>query len=173
MSFYLSPLSLSLSLSLSLGVCCQALPEQWGCQEWWMDDDQPSAVFHSAPGRFTGPLTNRHENQSLFLILPFLPPSMPGSLLPSHSRYFNISSVTERSSHNGEMCAKQHWNLCVDRGKLLLLRRDIVDVSEWNSVLRVTVFTCIGITGLVGLKSNDPFHVNTFVRLCAVRLRSD
>jgi len=39
--------------------------------------------------------------------------------------------------------------------------------------LKVTVFTCIRKTGLVGLKSNYPFHVNTFVRLCAVRLRSD
>jgi len=37
----------------------------------------------------------------------------------------------------------------------------------------MTAFTCIRITVLVGLKSNDPFHVNTFVRLCAVRLRSD
>src|SRR4029434_3097607 len=36
-----------------------------------------------------------------------------------------------------------------------------------------TVVTCIRITGLVGLKSNDPFHVNIFVRLFAVQLRSD
>lgn len=102
-----------------------------------MDDYQPSAVFHYAPGRFTGSLTTRHENQSLFFILPSLPPSMPASLLLSHSLYFNISSITKKSFHNGEMCAKQHWNLCVDRGKQLLLLQVIVDVSEGNSILRV------------------------------------
>jgi len=37
----------------------------------------------------------------------------------------------------------------------------------------VSAFTCTRIIGLVGLKSNYPFHVNTFVGLCAVRLRSD
>ena len=102
-----------------------------------MDDYQPSAVFHYAPGRFTGSLTTRHENQSLFLILPSLPPSMPATLLPSHSLNFNISSVTKKSFHNGEMGAKQHWNSCLDRGNQLLLLRVIVNVSEGNNVLRV------------------------------------
>lgn len=63
-----------------------------------MDDYQPSAVFHYAPGRFTGSLTTRHENQSLFLILPSLPPSMPASLLPSHTLRFNNSSDTKNLS---------------------------------------------------------------------------
>lgn len=102
-----------------------------------MDDYQPSAVFHYTPGRFTGSLTTRHENQSLFLILPSLPPSMPASLLPSRTLHFNISAVSKKIFHNGEMCAKQHWNLCVDRGKQLLLLRVIVDVSEGNSMFRM------------------------------------
>lgn len=34
-----------------------------------MDDYQPSAVFYSAPLRFTQPPTTRHENQSLFIFL--------------------------------------------------------------------------------------------------------
>lgn len=101
-----------------------------------MDDYQPSAVFHFAPGRFTGSLTTRHENQSLFLILPSLPPSMPASLLPSHSS-ISIPPLLQKSFHNVEMCGKQHWHLCVDRGKRLLLLRIIVGVSERCSTLRV------------------------------------
>lgn len=139
LSIYLSscffpPLSLSPPLS---GRAVLSGPSRAVGLSGVMDDYQPSAVFHYAPGRFTGSLTTRHENQSLFLILPSLPPSMPASLLPSHSLYFNISSVTKKSFHNGEMCAKQHWNSCADRGKRLLLLRVIVDVSEGNSVLRV------------------------------------
>src|SRR4029434_7472261 len=54
--------------------------------------------------------------------------------------------------------------------------RDLPDLKKGQCsayVVTVTVVTWIRITGLVGLKSNYPFHVNTFVRLCAVRLRSD
>lgn len=60
-------------------------------------------------------------------------------LAPSISLfYFNIFSVTKKSFHNREMCAKQHWNLCIDTGKQLLLLRVIVNVLEgWNN-LRVT-----------------------------------
>lgn len=61
-----------------------------------MDDYQPSAVFHYAPERFTGSLTTRHENQSLFLILPTLLLSMPASLLPSRTFIFNILSVKKK-----------------------------------------------------------------------------
>jgi len=39
------------------------------------------------------------------------------------------------------------------------------------SINSLSAFTCIRITVWVGLKSNDPFHVNMFD--CAVRLRSD
>ena len=50
----------------------------------------------------------------------------------------------------------------------------VLGVGYWRSpTVSVTVVTWIRITGLVGLKSNYPFHVNTFARLCAVRLRSD
>lgn len=59
-----------------------------------MDDYQPSAVFHYAPGRFTGSLTTRHENQSLFLILAFHPPSIPPALPQSRFLYFYIFSIS-------------------------------------------------------------------------------
>lgn len=59
-----------------------------------MDDYQPSAVFHYAPGRFTGSLTTRHENQSLFLILAFHPPSAPPALPQSRFLYFYIFSIS-------------------------------------------------------------------------------
>lgn len=49
-----------------------------------MDDYQPSAVFHYAPGRFTGSLTTRHENQSL-LSHSSLPSSIHAILTPSIS----------------------------------------------------------------------------------------
>lgn len=78
-----------------------------------MDDYQPSAVFHYAPGRFTGSLTTRHENQSLCLILPSsLPPSTPASLLQSCSLYFNISSVTKKGSII-ERCVQNNIEICV------------------------------------------------------------
>lgn len=65
--------------------------------------------------------------------------SMPASLLPSHSLNFNIRSVIKKqkkNTHNREMCAKQHWNLCADRGKQLLPSKVIVEVSEGNSMFR-------------------------------------
>lgn len=61
-----------------------------------MDDYQPSAVFHYAPGRFTGSLTTRHENQSLLLIPASLfPPSVPSPLLQSLSA--SISKIPSPS----------------------------------------------------------------------------
>lgn len=136
-SIYLSSCVSPLSLS---GRAVLSGPSRAAGLSGVMDDYQPSAVFHYAPGRFTGSLTTRHENQSLFLILPSLPPSMPASLLPSHTLRFNISSVTKNKKkifRNGEMCAKQHRNLCADTGKRLLLLRVIVDVSEGNSMFRM------------------------------------
>lgn len=103
-----------------------------------MDDYQPSAVFHYAPGRFTGSLTTRHENQSLFLILPSLPPSMPASLLPSHTLRFNISSVTPKKSlvmercvlNNIEICVRTQASDCSSWGLLWMCQRGIA-CSEW------------------------------------------
>lgn len=78
-----------------------------------MDDYQPSAVFHYAPGRFTGSLTTRHENQSLFLILPTLPSSMPSSLLQSRSVYFNIFPVPKKKASIIERCVQNNIEICV------------------------------------------------------------
>lgn len=95
-----------------------------------MDDYQPSAVFHYAPGRFTGSLTTRHENQSLFLILPSHPPSMPPSLLQSRFQNFYISSVTQKTSiiercvqNNIEICVWTRGNNCSSRGLLWKCQR--------------------------------------------------
>lgn len=68
----------------------------------------------------------------------FLPSSIHTCLAPSislpqfqhHLRY----KKKPQNFHNREMCAKQHWNLSVDRGKRLLLLRVIVDVSGGNSM---------------------------------------
>lgn len=138
-SIYLSTCVFSLSLSPPLsGRAVLSGPSRAAGLSGVMDDYQPSAVFHYAPGRFTGSLTTRHENQSLFLILPSLPPSKPASLLPSRSSISTSPLLQKKKSfHNVEMCAKQHWNLCVDRGKQLLLLRITVDVSEGRSILRV------------------------------------
>lgn len=96
-SIYLSSCVSPLSLS---GRAVLSGPSRAAGLSGVMDDYQPSAVFHYAPGRFTGSLTTRHENQSLFLILPSLPPSTPASLLPSHTLHFNISSVTKKQKKN-------------------------------------------------------------------------
>lgn len=95
-----------------------------------MDDYQPSAVFHYAPGRFTGSLTTRHENQSLFLILPSHPPSMPPSLLQSCFHSFYISSVTKKTSiiercvqNNIEICVWTRGNNCSSWGLLWKCQR--------------------------------------------------
>lgn len=118
------------------GLCCQALPEQWGCQEWWMTINlllSSTTLLGDLQARW---LPGMKTNLSFSFFPPFLHPCLPRSfhLTPL---YFNISSITKKSFHNGEMCAKQHWNSCVDRGKQLLLLRVIVDVSEGNSIVRV------------------------------------
>ena len=86
-----------------------------------MDEYQASAVFHYAPGRYTGVLTTRHENQSLFLILlvslPFqtpnpqscLPARLSPCLLASNSFLPPLSispATTTRPSYNEESCSK-------------------------------------------------------------------
>lgn len=65
---------------------CQALPEQWGCQEWWMTINlllSPTMLLGDLQARWLpGMKTN------LFLILTSLPPSTPASLLPSFPPLF-------------------------------------------------------------------------------------
>lgn len=94
-----------------------------------MDDYQPSAVFHYAPGRFTGSLTTRHENQSLLLIPASLsPPSVPSPLLQSLAASISTSpappppkkreegkkaAIIERGVQNNiEICAWTEGSNC-------------------------------------------------------------
>lgn len=136
---FFSPLTRSCSPPLS-GRAVLSGPSRAVGLSGVMDDYQPSAVFHYAPGRFTGSLTTRHENQSLSHSS--LPSSNHACLAPSISlplfqHLLRYQKKKKKSFHNGAMCAKQHWNSCLDRGKQLLLLRVIVDVSEGNNVLRV------------------------------------
>lgn len=76
-------------------LCCQALPEQWGCQEWWMTINlllSSTTLLGDLQARW---LPGMKTNLS-FLILPSLPPSVPSSLLQSRCLYFNISSVGKK-----------------------------------------------------------------------------
>lgn len=63
---------------------------------------------------------------SFSFLPPFLHLRLPRSfhLFPL---YFNIFSVTKKSFHNREMCAKQHWNLHADSWKQIFLWR-VVEV---------------------------------------------
>lgn len=70
-----------------------------------MDDYQPSAVFHCAPGRFTGSLTTRHENQSLLLILPFHRPRPPRSFHRT-----STTSTSPRSPRKAFIMKRWVWN---------------------------------------------------------------
>lgn len=68
-----------------------------------------------------------------------LPSSIHACLAPSvsHPAFQHLVRYPKKIFGNGEMCAKQHRNLCADAGKRLLLLRVIVDVSEGNSMFRM------------------------------------
>lgn len=71
-----------------------------------------------------------------------LPSSIHACLAPSvsHPPFQHLVRYKKNKKkffRNGEMCAKQHRNLCADTGKRLLLLRVIVDVSEGNSMFRM------------------------------------
>lgn len=76
-----------------------------------MDDDQPSAVSHYAPGRFTGSLTTRHENQSLSHS--YLPSSIYACLAPSiFSPSISISSQLPKRAFIIERCVRNNIEIC-------------------------------------------------------------
>ena len=85
---FFSPSLLSLSLSLSqAGLCCQALPEQWGCQEWWMTINlllSSTTLLGDLQARW---LPGMKTNLSFSFFPPFLHPCLPHSfhLTPSIS----------------------------------------------------------------------------------------
>lgn len=121
------------------GLCCQALPEQRGCQEWWMTINlllSSTTLLGDLQARW---LPGMKTNLSFSFFPPFLHPCLPRSfrLTPSVSTSRPLQKNKKKIFRNGEMCAKQHRNLCADTGKRLLLLRVIVDVSEGNSMFRM------------------------------------
>lgn len=115
-SIYLSSCFPPLSLAFSqAGLRCQALPEQWGCQEWWMTINlllSSTTLLGDLQARW---LPGMKTNLSFPFFPPFLHLFLPRSfnLAPSIS----TSPFPKKTYHNKEMCAKQYWNLRVDIGK--------------------------------------------------------
>lgn len=72
------------------GLCCQALPEHWGCQEWWMTINlllSSTTLLGDLQARW---LPGMKTNLSVSFFPPFLHPCLP--------RSFNLAPYISTSS---------------------------------------------------------------------------
>lgn len=118
------------------GLCCQALPEQWGCQEWWMTINlllSSTTLLGDLQARW---LPGMKTNLSFSFFPPFLHPCLPRSfnLAPSistSSLYQKKASIIERCVQNNiEICVWTEESNCSSWGLLWMCQRGIAS-SEW------------------------------------------
>lgn len=90
--------------SSQTGLCCQALPERWGCHEWWMTINlllSSTTLLGDLQARW---LPGMKTNLSFSFLPSILHPYLPCSLnLASSISTFPLFLCF----HNGEMCAEQ------------------------------------------------------------------
>lgn len=137
LSIYLSSCFFPLSLPFSqAGLCCQALPEQWGCQEWWMTINlllSSTTLLGDLQARW---LPGMKTNLSFSFFPPFLHPCLPRSfnLVPSISTSPPLpkkASIIERCVQNNiEICVWTEESNCSSWGLLWMCQRGIAS-SEW------------------------------------------
>lgn len=121
------------------GLCCQALPEQRGCQEWWMTINlllSSTTLLGDLQARW---LPGMKTNLSFSFFPPFLHPCLPRSfrLTPSVSTSRPLqktkkkSFVMERCALNNiEICVRTQASDCFSWGLLWMCQRGIA-CSEW------------------------------------------
>lgn len=139
LSIYLSSCFFSPSHSLPLsqaGLCCQALPEQWGCQEWWMTINlllSSTTLLGDLQARW---LPGMKTNLSFSFFPPFLHPCLPRSfyLTPSISTSPPLPKkafIMERCvQNNTEICVWTEGSNCSSCRLLWMCQRGIAS-SEW------------------------------------------